>query len=102
MIEQKPDLVKRFYEATICAHDGSRHNLDAAIDDMVSRVSGMQRDSQVETVIAHFKLAFDNPTFAKYGYKWNTDRVVHTIDIVKRAQNIDAKLAPQDYVYDVK
>lgn len=51
---------------------------------------------------AHFSLAFDSPTFAKYGYTWNDARVAHTIDVVKTAQNIDAKLLPQDYIYVVK
>jgi NitT/TauT family transport system substrate-binding protein len=102
IIGQDPGLVKRFYEASVCAHDGSRKHLDAAIDDMVSRVSGMQRENQVDMVRAHYAFAFDSPTFAKYGYTWNPARVEHTIEIVKIAQNIDAKLDPKDFVYDVK
>ena len=102
MIEQHPDLVKRFYAAAICSYDKSRKNLDGSIDAMVAQVSGMPRDSQIELVPFSYKLAFDSPTFKKYGYKWHAPRVAHTVEIVKEAQAIEKDLTPASFVYEPK
>jgi NitT/TauT family transport system substrate-binding protein len=102
VIQENPGLVKRFYDAAVCSHEGSRKNLGKALDAIVEQVSGMQRDSQEELVDFSFKLAFDSPTFAKHGYGWSPERVAHTVEIVKKAQSIDAVLDPATFVYTAK
>jgi NitT/TauT family transport system substrate-binding protein len=102
VIQENPGLVKRFYDASVCSHEGSRKNVTKALDAIVEGVSGMQRASQEELVDFSYKLAFDSPTFLKHGYAWSPERVAHTVEIVKQAQSIEAAIDPASVVYTPK
>lgn len=102
LIQENPGLVKRFHAASVCSHEGSRKNVTKALDAIVDGVSGMQRASQEELVDFSYKLAFESPTFLKHGYAWNSERVAHTVDIIKQAQSIESPIDPATVVYVVK
>jgi NitT/TauT family transport system substrate-binding protein len=98
VLKDKPALAARFVKAATCTYDLARKDPVASIDAMVSRVEGMQKDSQTEIVPFAYSFAFNNKVFEKNGYRWDMARVAHNVDIVSESQPLKDKPKAEDVV----
>jgi len=98
LIESNPDLVKRFREAAICAYDGAKGNLPAAVKAMDAAVTGM--DIPLHTAIAEtaLPLVYDSPAYKKSGFGWDPAGVAATLSVAAKSQGITTDADPMSFV----
>jgi ABC-type nitrate/sulfonate/bicarbonate transport systems, periplasmic components len=99
MIAENPDLVARFAAAVTCSYEKARANPEAAIDALVDQVDGILRESQTDMVPNSLSFAFDTEVFETNGYRFDMDRVTHTIEMVDKVTPLTRPVSADDVVY---
>jgi NitT/TauT family transport system substrate-binding protein len=95
-IEQKPDDVKRFTEATKKAVAYSIAHPEETADIMVKHNTTMNRDTVLTQWRGTIK-SMQTPYVTQHGYGVATDeRISRSIELTKKAMKFDATLKPED------
>lgn len=98
---QNQDEAKRFAEATKKAVAYSIKNPEEAVDIVVKSNPAMNRDNVLTQWRGAIK-SIETPYVTQYGYGTATDdRIQRSIDLVKKAMNLDGNLKPDD-VFAIK
>jgi len=98
MLEENPDLVKRFLSATQNAFKWAKENPEEACQLHVARVPEVELDDCMGSIKATLEFVFNEHSASNGLGMYNADRLGFTWDAVAAAQELDASRDPEQAV----
>lgn len=100
-IRQKPDLVRRFVEATLKGYAWAIRNPEGAADAFEKNHPESSRD----ITLAQWRITMQHevtPAAKEYGLGWiDPAKMAHTVELIRKYQKVEGEVKPED-VYTIK